>query len=228
MRVGVASAASPTGAELALQVWARDGGVLLARRYRLAPPDCARAGDLVALALERRLTDLSTERWSEPARRGLEVALLPAIGAADLRGGGDVELGLRLDRGNGRVRLGGAALVRQVRAGELGGGVVGATAVLGGAGVRIVAGDLQATVELRGGLLRVFGDGFVEDRASVLGWVEGAGSLSWVGRSLGVSLIASASPVGHLLVATEPMEMMRFPRFRIGVGLIVPLSRNDP
>jgi hypothetical protein len=240
---GVAAAGGGTTARL--RVTTRRGRVLLDRRHELAARDCVAATELFAVVVDRLFTRLRVEEWNEPPQAtsstmavatraaapvpsNLELTLVSAASASPQPAGGDVEVGVRFDRGRTRWRVGGGVLIRQSLPSELGTGDVRALSSLATAGLRRVARGWQATVELRAGAMRLAGSGFDDNRADWLSWAEAGGSLAWVGRHVTVGLVVSGSPLSRRAVTIDRMETQAIPRVRLGLGLTFPLWRENP
>jgi hypothetical protein len=245
--VAVEVVSSEAGSHVALRVANGAGRVLLERGFELAAGDCAEAPALLAVVIDRLFTGLAAEEWKAAAEPPpvavrapvprvvdapsppvpFELSLQTAVSAATQPTLGELELGLRFDRG-GAWRAGVAVLARQSMPSDLGSAEVEARTLLGGLGVSRAGDRWRAGVELRGGALRLAGDGFDQDRRAWVGWAEGAASIAWVGRVASVGLVAAASPLARRAVTADRMEAVEIPRFRIGVGLSFPLWREDP
>jgi hypothetical protein len=231
--VRVAERVAPDGsAEVSLRVL-RTQRVVLDRQFQLAPSECASATALLGVVLDRLVTELPVEGWAaEPRVPARPVAVeLPAayqlvlVSAASVEGaplGGDLELGARLDRGRA-WRVGGGLLLRESLPSDLGRGTVIATTTMAAAGARYVGERWSAGLELRGGGMRLMGRGFAENRTSWVPWAEAAASVLWVGRRMEIGVVLSGSPLGYRALLVDGMEVTEISRFRVGIGVSVPL-----
>jgi hypothetical protein len=229
--VHVAERTSDGSAQVELRV-VRSGRVLLDRRFQLASSECASATALLGLVLDRLVTGLPVEGWlseshdeappatSEPA--SYELALVSAASVDGGPLGGDLELGARLDRGRA-WRFGGGLLLRESLPSDLGRGTVNATTAMATGGARYVSERWSLGIELRGGEMRLFGRGFVEDRASWVPWTELAASIGWAGRRATIGAVISGSPLHYRALVSDGMETAEIPRFRVGIGVTIPL-----
>ena len=219
--VGVTTA--DPGFDLALRVTRDNGDVGLERKHHLEPQDCASAGQLVALSVDRWLT--SFPEWAEPPRpppppppRWIELQPTAAINSIWLPVGAEGQAGAIVDVGGAADRFGGSALVRASVPQHAGGGRFQQTAFLAGAvwHHRFVDWDVRA--ELRGGALLVSGIGFLENDHSWLLWWEAAG---FVGRRLawgavGVELAATA--LRDHAVTRDGLVSEDIPLLRVGLS----------
>jgi hypothetical protein len=209
-----------TGANVDLRVISASGDVGLDRHYTLTMSDCASAVPLLALAVDRWLT--AFPEWAEPPpppmpapERVLAAALEGTVAASAPPLGVDGALGGFADFGSVRDRFGLSVVARTGWPSHVGGGRVRQLAALAGVTWRHLSGSWQMRVEVRGGLLRVNGLGFVDEQADYLPWWEvsvfGGRSFRW--GALGIELAGSANrdhAVTRDGVVSQSLPFLRF------------------
>src|SRR6185436_3561746 len=141
------------------------------RHYALSPADCESGPDLIALVVDRWLTDFP--EWAEPPpppssppSRWTDVAATVTVSGMAPPLGVEGQLGALVDRGGDGHRFGLSALVRTGLAQDAGDGRFREIALLAGATWRRAIGAWALRAELRGGALRVNGIGFFENDTS--------------------------------------------------------------
>jgi hypothetical protein len=239
----IAVAARPGGAlaivtgdqtHLRMTVARTDGTIGLERQYWLEPADCASAGDLLALTLERFL--VAFPLWREPRRpvvaaapprgpRDFDLALGAAAHGELAPLGGDLALEAILERGLGSGhRVAAAAGARASAPLALGSGQFQQTAVLVGARWRYRRWPWRPRAGLRAGAVLVSGLGFADDRRRWLPWLEAHAGL---GRRLGSVRLAgeiAVAPVAHRAVTADGLFSRDLPAIRVGLAVEVPLA----
>jgi hypothetical protein len=202
------------------------GDVGLDRTYALGPSDCASAGDLLALGVDRFLDAFPDWAGPPPApkpvarapARWTDVALIGAANAIFEPIGVDAHLGGAVDFGARRHRFGGSALVRASIPQAAGTGSFQQTAMLVGAAYRFRSDPWRIRVEVRGGALLVSGLGLEDNNSDWLPWWEGA---VFVGRgfawgALGVEVAVSG--LRHEAVTSDGRVSEDIPLLRLGVA----------
>jgi hypothetical protein len=221
--VEVGGTASETGTDVTLRVLRSNGDVGLDRRYSLGPADCDSAPQLLALAVDRWLT--SFPEWAEPPPppvpppvRWIEIAIPVAANGITPPLGVEAEAGVLVDWGNAANRIGGTALARTGIPQRAGDGKFREVAALAGVAWRHRTGAWETRVELRGGGLRVSGQGFAEDAVDWIPWGEGAVG---AGRRFGFGVIGvelAATPIAAHATTKDGLVSEDIPRFRLGIS----------
>jgi hypothetical protein len=215
-------------ANLRLRVSRSRGDAGLDRTYNLTPADCASAGDLLALGVDRFLTSFPDwagpipvapprvvrhplPRWFDAAVRGGANALFVPLGI-------DAHVGGVLDFGPERHRFGATLLVRASLPQAAGSGSFQQTAFLGGFAYRFAAAPWRFRAEARAGALLVRGIGLAENASDWLPWWEFAAfagrSFSW--GAIGVEVAASG--LRDKAVTRDGLVSEDIPLLRLGVA----------
>jgi hypothetical protein len=202
------------------------GDVGLDRTYSLGPSDCASAGDLIALGIDRFLDAFpdwagpppAPKPLAPPPTRWVDVAVMGAANAIFEPIGVDAHLGGAVDFGARRHRFGGAALVRASIPQAVGPGRFQQTAILAGAAYRFRSDPWRIRAEVRGGALLVSGLGLEDNKSDWLPWWEG---VVFVGRgftwgALGIEVAASG--LRHQAVTSDGLVSEDIPLLRLGVA----------
>lgn len=220
--VVVRAAAADDGFDLELEVVrANSDGVQ--RHHHISQADCASAGQLVALEVDRFLT--SFPEWADPPRpppvpppRWTEIAPTAAVNSIWLPVGVEAQAGAIVDVGGWADRFGGSALVRASVPQHAGGGRFQQTALLAGALWRHRFFHWDTRAEMRAGGMLVSGIGFAQNDHSWLLWWEAAGfvgrRLSW--GTLGVEIAATA--LRDHAVTRDGLVSEDIPLLRVGLS----------
>ena len=223
LHVVVHGAAADDGFDLELHVERPGGDVGLERKHHVTEADCASAGQLVALAVDRFLT--SFPEWADPPRppppppvRWTEFAPTAAVNSIWLPLGVEAQAGAIVDVGGWADRFGGSAVIRASAPQHAGGGRFQQTSFLAGGVWRHRFADWDTRAELRAGGLLVSGIGFAENDHSWLVWWEAAGfagrRLSW--GTLGVEIAATA--LRDHAVTRDGLVSEDIPLLRVGLS----------
>jgi hypothetical protein len=225
IRVDASTVADATQLQLRI-TRTSSGHVGLDRTYSLGPSDCASAGDLLALGVDRFLDAFPD--WAGPApppkpiapppSRWIDVAVMGAASTIFEPVGVDAHLGGAIDFGASRHRFGGTMLVRGSVPQSVGKGSFQQTAMLAGAAYRFRSDPWRVRAEVRGGALLVSGLGLEDNNSDWLPWWEGA---VFVGRgfswgALGVEVAASG--LRHKAVTSDGLVSEDIPLLRLGVA----------
>lgn len=227
IRVDATAAADATQVQLKI-TRASSGDVGLDRTYTLGPSDCASAGDLLALGVDRFLDAFpdwagpppvsKPEPAIVPPSRWVDVTLAGAASAIFEPTGVDAALGAAVDYGPARHRFGATLLVRASVPQAVGAGKFQQTSALLGAAYRWSADRWRVRAEVRGGALLVSGMGLEDNKRDWLPWWEGAvfagRELSW--GAIGVEVAASG--LRHRAVTSDGLASEDIPLFRLGVA----------
>ena len=235
IRVDAAATATGDGHEVHLVVVRGTGAVGLDRRYALGAADCASAGELVALGVDRFLS--AFPEWAEPPRpvappppptRWRDVHLATAINSMWVPLGIDGQVGAIVDWGGDRDRLGGTIVARASVPQAAGTGHFQQTALLAGVAWRRHAGDWSLRAEARGGALLVSGIGFTRNDRDWLPWWEGA---VFAGRAMAwgaVGVEVAATGLRHRAVTGDGLIAEDIPLFRFGISAELRLGSKKP
>lgn len=221
--VDVRGTAGDDGFDLALRVQRAGGDVGLERKHHVAEVDCASAGQLIALAVDRFLT--SFPEWADPPRppppppaRWTELVPTAAVNSIWMPIGVEAQGGAILDVGGWADRFGASAMVRASAPQHAGGGHFQQTAFLAGAAWRHRFARWDTRAELRAGGVLVSGIGFAANDHSWLLWWEAAGfagrRLSW--GTLGVEIAATA--LRDHAVTRDGLVSEDIPLLRVGLS----------
>ena len=225
LRVDAPAGADGTQGELRIPR-SSSGDVGLDRSYALGPSDCASAGDLLALGVDRFLDAFPDWAGPPPApkpiepppERWVDVGVLGAANTIFEPIGVDGQLGGAVDYGATKHRFGGTLLVRASVPQAVGRGKFQQTSMLAGAAYRYRADPWRVRAEVRGGALLVRGMGLEENNSDWLPWWEGvvfAGrGFSW--GAIGVEVAASG--LRHRAVTSDGLASEDSPLLRLGVA----------
>jgi hypothetical protein len=198
----------------------------LDRTYTLGPSDCASAGDLLALGVDRFLDAFpdwagpppAPKPVAPPPARWVDLGVLGAANAIFEPVGVDGHLGGAVDYGARDHRFGATALVRASVPQAVGNGKFQQTSMLVGAAYRFRADPWRVRAEVRGGALLVSGMGLEENHSDWLPWWEGA---VFVGRGFSwgaVGVEIAASGLRHRAVTSDGLAAEDIPLLRLGVA----------
>jgi hypothetical protein len=209
--------------------------LLLERRYALERADCASAGELLGLVLERFLAGFPAERrralrarasGPPPARaaRVVEVALHLALAGELAPLGGGAELGAGVELGPERHRFGAIFLARGGAPRELGQGRWLEVALALGLGYRYAVWAWQPAVELRAGATLVQGLGYDASYREWTPGLEAVAALDRRWRRIALGLQVAVTLLRHRILTEDGLYSERLPAVRIGLRLTVPLA----
>jgi hypothetical protein len=223
--VDVSVTPGDASADVALRVVRPRGDVGLDRHYALSPADCASAPDLIAIVVDRWLTDFpewaqppppssslpSPSRWTDVLATVTVSGIAPPLGV-------EGQLGALVDRGGDGHRFGLSGVVRTGLPQDAGDGRFRQIALLAGATWRRSIGAWELRAELRGGALRVSGIGFFENDTSWLAWWEVAlfGGRAVSFGAIGLELAATAQR-DHA-VTGDGLVSQDIPLIRLGLS----------
>jgi hypothetical protein len=220
--VRVSEVGSDASTDVALQIVRASGELGLDRHFTLGPLDCASAASVLALAVDRWLSEFPG--WAAPVpppappTRWNELHVISALSSMWLPLGVDGQLGALVDRGPRGDRFGGSLLVRASIPQAAGTGRFQQTALLAGASWRHTRGPWVSRIELRGGALLVSGIGFTDNGSDWLPWWELAvfGGHRFGFGTLGVEIAATG--LQHRAVTRDGLVSEDIPFLRVGVG----------
>jgi len=225
-RSGLVCRISETAAEAStavqLQIVRPSGEVGLDRSYTFGATDCASAPQLLALSVDRWLSEFPS--WREPASpprppdRWTELTLVAALQSMWLPLGLDGQVGVLGDHGPRANRFGASLLVRGSIPQSAGSGRFQLTTALLGASYRLDRGSWVARIEARIGPMLVSGIGYADNASDWLPWWEGA---AFVGKPMSwgaIGVEVAASGLRHHAVTRDGLVKEDIPLLRIGVG----------
>jgi hypothetical protein len=221
--VRVSEAPADASTDVTLQIVRADGELGLDRHFTLGPLDCASAPQVLALAVDRWLSEFP--EWAAPPpppppppARWNELVAIGALSSMWMPVGVDGQLGALLDHGPRGDRFGGSLLVRGSIPQAAGNGRFQQTTFLAGASWRHASGAWTTRVELRGGGLLVSGIGYAENASDWLAWWEVA---VFAGHTFGrgaLGLEIAGTALQHRAVTRDGLVSEDIPFLRVGVG----------
>jgi hypothetical protein len=224
--VDVVPVPAVVGTDVELRIARPTGEVGLDRHYALAAADCPSAPELIALGVDRWLSEFP--EWADPPppspppratpARWFELSLGGAASSLWLPVGVDAQIAALADWGASTDRFGATLLVRGSVPEHAGHGRFQQTSALAGLAWHHRAGAWDTRLELRGGVVLVSGLGFSEDHHAWLPWWEGAvfGGRAFGRVTLGLELAATA--LRDHAVTRDGSVSEDVPYLRIGIS----------
>jgi hypothetical protein len=215
--------------DASLNLFNEAGETLLKRRYQLTRADCPELREFYVLVVGEFLRELPAEDWrklveppSKPLpswRIGLEGGVELGLSTKSTSGA----LGLWGELGDGEQRFMTVLWAEGTTWRTMAEGEYRVVTSLVGAGWRSVRGDWSGELLMMGGLGRIAGRGYQEDKGAWVPWVElvGAGGVSVGAVRLGGRL--SLVPIQHEVATHETEEVETLPAVELGLSIQVPL-----
>jgi hypothetical protein len=223
LAISVSEQSGEASTDVGLRIVRPSGELALDRHFTLGALDCASAAQVLALAVDRWLSEFP--EWAAPPpppppppARWNELHAIGALSSMWMPLGVDGQLGALVDRGPRGDRFGVSLLVRASVPQAAGNGRFQQTSFLAGATWRHTRGPWISRIELRGGALLVSGTGFTDNGRDWLPWWEVAlfGGHTLGRGALGLELAATA--LQHRAVTSDGLVSEDIPFLRIGVG----------